>query len=252
MKSKNDNHSVNSEKNDFFTKADLCFRYDNEVQNGGHLQYFENTSNESFYDHQEVINALIFFRANTQAEILAKAVAIRMAEKRGQILSNDEYVYRAKEGKYDSLDNEYYKCKPDVSQLLENAFDDYEGEPLTKGSLVAEYKKLAKIVLSDDDYSNSIQTARRNRAAKQMRKLAASIEIEHPEEKSEFMLLLSDIEIQGWVAHDMLEVMNYDKIAQKSALNVIKKLSKGDGVNALGNKMWLKKWYKENQRTKRR
>lgn len=50
--------------------ANLCFWYDSEVQNGGHIQYFENKGTERVY---ETIKALKSLGASKQAYILGEA-----------------------------------------------------------------------------------------------------------------------------------------------------------------------------------
>ncbi len=117
-----------SKMNDIQKKASLCFWYDSELQNGGHLQYFENTSIIGNTDYQEVIDALNWLGANSQAEILQRAVNIYYSKARGFIRSVLEFVNTARTGEYDVLDNEYYNCKPDMAQLLEKLLTMYQNE----------------------------------------------------------------------------------------------------------------------------
>ena len=227
--------------------ADLCFRYDNEVQNGGHLQFFNNTTIENFDKYDLVIEALKFFKATAQAKILTKAVAVRKKANRRQNQNVYEYISCANEGKYDHLDTKYYNCKPNIIQLIEDFIDNDEKADLAHEDLVTQYVEQSKFTnLSRCDYSDSMKVARSNRAATQMRKIAISIEKKYPEMKNRFMMLLSNPNLQCVVAHHMLEVMNYDMGDQKKALNVIEKNAQGDDISALGNRMWLKDWYERN------
>jgi len=55
--------------NEFRAKVDLCWTYDGEVNNGGHLQYFENTTVSGFSEYQKAVDALKFFGAEEQANV---------------------------------------------------------------------------------------------------------------------------------------------------------------------------------------
>lgn len=114
-----------SKMNEIQRKAALCFWYDSEMQNGGHLQYFENTVD---IDYRQVIDALKWLGANSQAEILLKAVNIQNDENRDIIKSVNEYVSRANECLYDDLDNEYYDCTPDLTCLFGELLKKHQGE----------------------------------------------------------------------------------------------------------------------------
>lgn len=116
------------EMNEIQRKAALCFWYDSELQNGGHLQYFENTTVNGIIDYQEVVEALIWIGAKRQSEILLKALAIRKTEKRGFIKNVFDFVSRAKEGKYDILDIKYYECEPDITHWFKKMLGKYQSE----------------------------------------------------------------------------------------------------------------------------
>ena len=84
-----------------------------------------------------------------------------------------------------------------------------------------------------------------NRLSDRNRKIASSIETKYPELKPVFYeLLFSDkSEVRAWVAHHILEVMNYENKCRKAAFEEIVRIAKGgSSVEALGNAMWLKQW----------
>lgn len=56
---------------DIQKNAQRAFWYDSEVQNGGHLQYFENRHSENF---SEVIKSLNTIGAKEQATLLKKSI----------------------------------------------------------------------------------------------------------------------------------------------------------------------------------
>jgi Domain of unknown function (DUF4375) len=96
--------------------AHLSFWYDSELQNGGHLQYFENHG-----DHrvEEVIHSLRCLGGIEQAEVLTRAVGQFRTAPRERIATVDEYVQTALEGEFDKWDGDYYGCSPPVTELLE-------------------------------------------------------------------------------------------------------------------------------------
>ena len=115
-------------------------------------------------------------------------------------------------------------------------------------NLVQEYLSLATEVVSFEAYENKKAVNAYNRQATRMRKIAIEIEQNFPDLKGEFCKLLchENRKIRLWVAHHILEVMNYDQISRKTALQEIRYHAMTDkGVNGLGNKMWLKGWLKE-------
>src|SRR5437870_5508991 len=75
--------------------AHLVFWYEQEVQNGGHLQYFENCGTERV---GEVISALRRLGAHCQADVLMKAAEKFGAEPRARLDSIEDYVETALEG----------------------------------------------------------------------------------------------------------------------------------------------------------
>ena len=115
-------------------------------------------------------------------------------------------------------------------------------------NLVQEYLELANDVVLYDEYENKDAVKEYNRKAKQMRKIAIEIEQNFPDLKDEFCKLLchENRKISLWVAHHILEVMNYDQISRKTALQEIRYHAMTDkSVNGLGNEMWLEDWYKK-------
>jgi len=236
----------------FQEKIDLCFHYDGEIQNGGHLQYFENAALTGFDDHQKVVKALRRFGARAQARILKRAIALRKAETRGSVQSIIEFVERAGEGIYDKLDDKYYDYKRDVVTLLEKALAKHEGEAPVTGDLIAQYVKLSEYTRLHfpKDYS-SINVLRNNSAVPRMFKIVDRIEKDHPELKPAFKALLDDADLRGSVAHAMLDNMSYDTEAQRRALDVIEEIAKGDDMKAFGSQLWLRNYYEKNPHMKR-
>ncbi len=90
--------------------------YDSEINNGGHLQYFENHGTEHA---DEASAALKTIGANCQAAIFAKALSQRRSRDRDAIATVQEYVETALAGEYESLDSDFYACEPTISTLLE-------------------------------------------------------------------------------------------------------------------------------------
>lgn len=87
--------------------AYLCFWYDSEVQNGGHLQYFVNRGTSLL---NETALALVELGALQQITILSEAINILYAVGISKIESINDYIAEALEGKYDDIDSKYYSC----------------------------------------------------------------------------------------------------------------------------------------------
>ncbi|KRE45357.1 DMP19 family protein [Paenibacillus sp. Soil522] len=99
--------------------AHLCFWYDSEVQNGGHIQYFENKGTERVY---ETIKALKSLGASKQADILGEANQQYSSKIRKTINTVLEFVMASREGAYERFDIQYYESEPTVTELLEKYF----------------------------------------------------------------------------------------------------------------------------------
>ncbi|MFC5653590.1 DUF4375 domain-containing protein [Paenibacillus solisilvae] len=102
--------------------AHLCFWYDTEVQNGGHLQYFENKGIEKM---DETIDALKVIGAAKQANILNQASATYSSKNRKKLNDIFAFVNEARCGEFEEYDNEYYNSEPTVTDLLGEYFEIY-------------------------------------------------------------------------------------------------------------------------------
>jgi hypothetical protein len=105
--------------------AHLVFWYENEVQTGGHLQYFENHGVERV---DEVVSALRLLGADCQAEVLTRAVKQYFSRPRTKIKSIEEFVGAGLAGEYNSLDHAFYACQPELPGLLEAYLKNHQAE----------------------------------------------------------------------------------------------------------------------------
>lgn len=103
--------------------AHLCFRYDAEVQNGGHLQYFENKKGRLL---EETLQALDVLGAPDQRKILEGAIQVFRGKPRKEIATVEEYVETALMEEYEVFDSAYYACDPSVIKLLEDYLQKYQ------------------------------------------------------------------------------------------------------------------------------
>ena len=103
--------------------AYLCFWYDSEVENGGHLQYFVNHGISLLYELEAALKQL---KADSQAKILTKAINVLINIGIPKIERVEEFVEEALEGKFDEIDSEYYDCEPTIHDLLEKYLEEYE------------------------------------------------------------------------------------------------------------------------------
>jgi hypothetical protein len=82
---------------------------------------------------------------------------------------------------------------------------------------------------------------RANAAARRMLEIAREVaELAEPE-KRQFALLLHDSNpsLQTWVAHHLLEVVNFPA-SEVEALAVIERRAASDGIDAPGERLWLR------------
>jgi hypothetical protein len=96
--------------------AHLVFWYEHEIQNGGHLQYFENHGTARV---GEVIHALRRLSVDSQADILSRAAAHFSKKGRRRIKSVEKYIEIALEGEFDVFDRAFHRCRPSLVQALE-------------------------------------------------------------------------------------------------------------------------------------
>lgn len=106
--------------------AHLAMWYDSEVQNGGHLQYFENRGTGHL---GETLAALDTIGAPCQRAVLEAAGTQRLSRRRPAIRTVREFVSRARRGENADFDARYHQCHPTTHQLLEvylaAHFDDF-------------------------------------------------------------------------------------------------------------------------------
>ncbi|MBK6748730.1 MAG: DUF4375 domain-containing protein [Pyrinomonadaceae bacterium] len=96
--------------------AHLVFWYESEVENGGHLQYFENWGTERL---PETIQALELFGAECQMKILIEAGKQWTSIYRNHPETVEEFVATALEGDLEEFDRQFHKCKISLNSLLE-------------------------------------------------------------------------------------------------------------------------------------
>ena len=89
--------------------AALVFRYESEVQNGGHLQYL---SNRGVAEAREAVAALDQVGAPQHAELLKDVLASLPAELSQERILVEEYVSIALEDPYGDHDRASYEMEP--------------------------------------------------------------------------------------------------------------------------------------------
>src|SRR3990172_3355819 len=95
--------------------AHLVFRYWSEVENGGHMQYFENQGTSRL---DKTIDALNVLGATSHAKVLAQAANRFRSRRRSRTTSVEKYVETALEGEFDRFDRAYAKCRPQLQEVL--------------------------------------------------------------------------------------------------------------------------------------
>ena len=99
--------------------AQLALFYSNEVNNGGHLQYFHNQGLDRADD---LFAALDEIGAAGNREIFANALQHAREHPVEQADSLQDYAERAYEREYDDLDDAFYACRPELGNDLLPAY----------------------------------------------------------------------------------------------------------------------------------
>ncbi|UWG96265.1 hypothetical protein LPY66_15345 [Dehalobacter sp. DCM] len=112
--------------------------------------------------------------------------------------------------------------------------------------LIKEYKDCVK-VNADINYGDKSEVRKANKAVDRMIMISRLINENYLCRIYDFAELLNHKDFRNdiWVAHHILENMAYPRDLEARALEVILEYSKEDSVNGLGNRMWLKNWYKK-------
>lgn len=105
--------------------AQLVFFYENEVQNGGHLQFFENGGANQI---QQLVGALKRLGAACQASVLVNAGDRWLEKDRPKIRTTEEFVEAAREGEFDSADLAFHECLPPLMDVLEDYLKHHQAE----------------------------------------------------------------------------------------------------------------------------
>ncbi len=97
--------------------AALVFAYESEIQNGGHLQYFENRREDR---KEEVIESLDRLGAAYHADLLRAASALWQKEDRSRISSAEDYVDEALEEEFSEFDRRFHEAPTSLVTVLED------------------------------------------------------------------------------------------------------------------------------------
>lgn len=118
-------HADSHELTDIQRDAHFVFWYESEVQNGGHLQYFEN---RGVREAELAVRALNRLDVACQARVLAEAAARYAATTRATITSVANYVEVALDGEFEDLDSAFHDCSPSLIEALEKYLKRHESE----------------------------------------------------------------------------------------------------------------------------
>src|SRR5215469_1184845 len=89
--------------------AHFVFVYESEVQNGGHLQYFENNGS----DHAaNTIAALAQLGADCQRDLLEQANRMFSSRLRKNLSDAEHYAAAALEDEFGIFDAKFHECSP--------------------------------------------------------------------------------------------------------------------------------------------
>jgi hypothetical protein len=108
--------------------AHLVFWYESEVQNGGHLQYFENRRVEHL---EATVEALGILGASCQQQVLREARELFLSITRERVRTVEEYVSTALADEFGTLDQRFGQCSPSLQQCLERHLEKHQDRFVT-------------------------------------------------------------------------------------------------------------------------
>jgi len=102
------------------------------------------------------------------------------------------------------------------------------------------YRKLVEIHAAMD-HGDVIPSEKGNSAVRAMGKVAAKILSSGRDGADRFSVLLDDSRshVALWAAHHLLDLGELDEPTKQRALRIIERASRGNDVNALGDRIWL-------------
>ncbi len=95
--------------------AHHVFWYESEVQNGGHLQYFENRGTRHL---AATVAALGLLGATCQQQVLREAGAMWLSRSRSLVGTAQEFCDTALAGEFNAFDSRFHECSPSLQQCL--------------------------------------------------------------------------------------------------------------------------------------
>lgn len=101
-----------------------------------------------------------------------------------------------------------------------------------------EYIKCAEIC-AQIDYSDKKSVRANNRAVDKMYRLVERAKFEGPESIAGLIDLLDHSLAGSWIAHQLVERVNFDIEIAKKCFEIIEPLAHGESANALGETWWL-------------
>jgi len=107
---------------DIQKNAQRAFKYESEVQNGGHVQYFENIN---LNDYSTIINSLKIIGANEHAKLLEKAIKHYFKDRIKYIDTIKDLIDESLKDENLKMDFEYGEIKPDMNFYLKNYLNKY-------------------------------------------------------------------------------------------------------------------------------
>jgi hypothetical protein len=97
--------------------AHFVFVYESEVQNGGHLQYFENQGTD---DLDETLAALGLIGADCHQQVLRGAAELFLNSERSELHSAEDYVEAALEDEFGAWDARFHDCATSLIDSLKD------------------------------------------------------------------------------------------------------------------------------------
>lgn len=104
-----------------------AYHYDNEVQNGGHLQFFLNSTNE---EKGNIKKSLEILGAPEFAKLYSDALGIYEKATQKAPENVEEYIERNNKEEFTNLDEQFYNSEKDVSSYMKEYLNKHRAKIL--------------------------------------------------------------------------------------------------------------------------
>ncbi len=107
--------------------------------------------------------------------------------------------------------------------------------------MLEEYRRCVAICAAID-YADDLSVRANNRAVDRMYEIVREAAEAGPDAICRLAALLDEPDPGKYLAHQLVETVELAKETEAKCFSIIEQLAKGNGLDVMGEQMWLKKW----------